>query len=421
MSFVILFVLLVFLFNKLDSTICFSIAFYPLLSLIRVTDSINLFQVFSIFAVCLFFLKSGKKQLLKMVDDFPFSLTIIMFVISFVVTNLQTSPHWPTSIALLFSEYIMVYVFWIVMHKRENIHIFLSMFTLFIAIITGYCIIEFLLQKNPLYDWYVNSSLFMGYDADRSEDIRFGSMRCHSLMRDVGALGTVCCLGICVFFSFFQMKDNVTALKKYFYLGLIVLCFVSTFFTGTRTAILGIIFCLIVCTFSLNNKNRIRLLTIVLLFCILGSGLIYDVYLSFVDTKSVQGSSTDMRELQWAVVLQAFNSSPIFGWGLEGTSLVMNRFEGAFGLESVWFQILINYGLLGAAAFTFSLFQGFLYSIRNKCIPAIAVAGMFLMVKTMSSIPGVGNGYFLYIIVYLIMYQKLMRNEEIKVGHSNNA
>ena len=124
MSFVILFILLVFLFNKLDSTICFSIAFYPLLSLIRVTDSINLFQVFSIFAVCLFLFENGKKRLLKMRDDFPFSLTIIMFVISFVVTNLQTSPHWPTSIALLFSEYIMVYVFWIVMHKRENTHVF---------------------------------------------------------------------------------------------------------------------------------------------------------------------------------------------------------------------------------------------------------------------------------------------------------
>ena len=100
---------------------------------------------------------------------------------------------------------------------------------------------------------------------------------------------------------------------------------------------------------------------------------------------------------------------------------MMNRFEGAFGLESAWFQILINYGLLGATAFTFSLFQGFLYSIKNKCIPAIAVTGMFLMVKTMSSIPGVGNGYFLYIIVYLIMYQKLMQNEKFKVRHSNNA
>ena len=43
------------------------------------------------------------------------------------------------------------------------------------------------------------------------------------------------------------------------------------------------------------------------------------------------------------------------------------------------------------------------------------------MVKTMSSIPGVGNGYFLYIIVYLIMYQKLMQNEKFKVRHSNNA
>ena len=47
----------------------------------KLDPSINLFQVFSIFAVCLFFVKNGKKRLLKMRDDFPFSLTIIMFVI----------------------------------------------------------------------------------------------------------------------------------------------------------------------------------------------------------------------------------------------------------------------------------------------------------------------------------------------------
>lgn len=421
MSFTILFILIVFLFSRFEKAVCFSVAFYPILSLIRITDSINLFQAYSILVLAYFFINYRKKHQVMEKVSFPFTLTIFFVCISHVVTNLLQVPHWPTSFALIMSEYVMVYVFWMILQDNRNIHYFFSCFTIFMLIITGYCMIEFLLQDNPIYNWYVNSSLFMGYDADRSEDIRFGSMRCHSLMRDVGALGTACCFGFCVFFSYLQRTMRITKLKKYMLLGLIMLCFASTFLTGTRTVILGIAFCLLVCSLSLTYRNKVRLLTFVGVICILCSGFLYDIYMSFIDTKSVVGSSTDMRELQWAIVLQAFISSPIYGLGLEGTATIMNRFQGAFGLESTWFQLLVNFGALGAVAFAVSIIQGGKYSIKEKCIPAIAVTGMFMIVKTMSSIPGFGNGYFLYIIVYLVMFKKYTKYEKVKVGHINHA
>ena len=129
------------------------------------------------------------------------------------------------------------------------------------------------------------------------------------------------------------------------------------------------------------------------------------IFLSFIDTKSVVGSSSDMRELQIAVVMNALESSPLYGFGLEGTSIVINRYVEAYGLESVWFQTLVNFGLLGAFAFAFSLLQGFYYTLKNKNIIAFTVVVMFLLVKTMSSIPGLGNGYFIYIISFLIVYK----------------
>lgn len=423
MAYLILFLLVIFLVAKYEKTVCFSVAFYAPLSMIRITNSINLFQIFSI--LCLFVYFAGYKKnnsKLNKTETFPFLLTLIVMILSHSVTNLFQNPHWPTSIAIIMSEYAMAFLFWNLMQKENNVRYFYLSFRVFMMIVVGYCVIEFLLQDNPLYRWYVNSSLFMGYDADRSEDIRFGSMRCHSIMRDVGALGTICCMGLCVFFSaLIKPPYSTNKIERVLLYSLIFLCIASTFLTGTRTVIIGLLFCMIICSFCLTAKSKIRLLVFIIILCLMSSEFLYDIYLSFVDTKSVVGSSADMRELQWAVVLNAFESSPVYGLGLEGTSAIMNRFSDAFGLESVWFQLLINFGFLGAMAFSISVIQGFLYSIKNKCLPALAVVGMFLIVKTMSSIPGIGNGYFLYLIIYLVAYQRYTNYKKNEIRNNYNA
>lgn len=401
MSYILLLLCLLFLFYKFDKAVCFFVAFYPLMSMVGLTNSINLFQVIGIISFIVYFVsKRYKKDKIRV--KYPFYLTLALVSISYLVSNIMTIPHWPTTIALIIAEYALTVVFWNIMWNETNRKYFYLYFITFITIVCVYCVFEFLMQRNPLYDWYVKSSMFIGYAAERIEDIRFGSMRCHSIMRDVGALGTVCCIAICILF--YRVKQTVFPKRGTQFIWLLIgLCAFCTLLTGTRTVILAMVMCFAFLSLSLEVKKKIRILFFLILIVWAFSDYFAQILLSFTDTQSVSGSSTYMRELQIAVVMNTFKNSPIYGLGLEGTAIIINKYVEAYGLESIWFQTIINYGILGALAFSISILQGFYYSVKNKNIVAFTVVAMFLLVKTMSSIPGIGSGYFLYIIIFLII------------------
>lgn len=411
MSYLLLIIFLILLLYKYNKACCFMVAFYPLLSMIGITDSINLFQTLSIISILLFILKCHAINRIK----FPFYLTIILIIVSYIISNLMNIAHWPTSIAIIASEYIFTIVFWSIVSNKNNRIYFFRYFVIFISIICFYEVYEFVTQSNPLYDFYVNSSMFIGYDANRSEDVRFGTMRCHSLMRDVGAMGTICCMAFCIFF--FHLKNGLKNINTYYLYVLIALCIICTFLTGTRTVILALIFSMIIISMSLNLKSKLYLYILSFFMIIIFIDYFQEIIMSFYDTQSVSGSSTYMRHWQYLIVMNAFEKSPLYGLGLEGTSIIINRYVGAFGLESAWFQILVNYGLLGVIAFSVSLLQGFYFSLKYKNIIAFTIVALFLLVKTMSSIPGIGNGYFIYIIIYLIK----CKNSIYENRNNNNA
>ena len=403
MSYILLLLCLLFLLYKFDKAVCLFVAYYPLMSMVGLTNSINLFQVVGIFAFMIYFISNRYKKN-NVEVKYPFYLTLVFVINSYVVSNVMTVPHWPSSISYVIAEYALPIVFWNLMWKEKNRKIFYKFFISFIAIVCLYCLFEFITQSNPIYNWYVNSSLFIGYAADRTEDIRFGSMRCHSIMRDVGALGTMCCTAICILFYLLKNISLTKRQSRNLWI-LVVLCCFCSLSTGTRTVILALALCIVFLSFTLSIKKKARIIILLLCAVFIFFDYFAQIFLSFIDTRSVVGSSSDMRELQMAVVMNALESSPLYGLGLEGTSIIINRYVEAYGLESVWFQTLVNFGLLGAFAFAFSLLQGFYYSLKNKNIIAFTVVAMFLLVKTMSSIPGLGNGYFIYIISFLIVYK----------------
>lgn len=408
----------IFMLYRFDKAVCFYVAFYPLISMVGVTNSINLFQVISILAFIAFICLNRHKYN-NISIRFPFYTTLILVGISYFISNSLTKPHWPTTIAIFFSEYLFLIVFWEIMCNRDNRKIFFRYFFTFISIICLYCIFEFATQSNPLYEWYVNSSIFIGYNADRTEDIRFGSIRCHSIMRDVGAMGTVCCIAMCLIVSQLMncYKDKKKTIQLWTILSLSAFC---TLLTGTRTVILALFLCVTFFIFILNIKKKIQVMLVVAIAVIAFFDYFEQILLSFTDTQSVTGSSTNMRELQMAVVMNVVKQSPMYGLGMEGTETIINRYVEAYGLESVWFQTLINYGMLGAMALALSFIQSLYYSIRKRNIISVIVIAIFLLVKTMSSIPGIGNGYFLYIVVYLLMNNS---NSYLKNGNRyyNNA
>ncbi len=411
LGFVLLGLCLLFLMFSYEKTTCFFVAFYPLLCMVGITNSINLFHIVSIFCIFVYWAKYFKKKDNKNAK-YPFNLTIVFVCLAYFATNIINEAHWPTTIAIVSSEYILTIVFWNLMKNPVNRDYFFKCFIVFISIVCCYCIVEYILQFNPLYIWYVNSSIFTGYDANRLEDIRFGSMRCHSIMRDVGALGTVCCTSICILYQHYLNYKQKTSVMLCLYFVIASLCIICTFLTGTRTVILSLILVLIIIFCSLKIKFKIRATIIALVVIVAFSeylGLILD---AFIDTQSVVGSSAQMRDRQMSLVFDLFQRSPLCGIGLSGTEFVINRYADAYGLESSWFQLLVNLGLLGVISFAVSIYQGLSLSIKLRNIAAIAMAVMFLVVKTMSSIPGIGLGYFLFIIIYLIANQNQSRTNE---------
>ena len=99
MGYLLLVLCLFFLFYKFDKTVCCYVAFYPLMSMIGLTNSINLFQALSIFAflnyITFYRHKYRDKVFVKL--KFPFYLTLVFYAISFLISNIGNNPHWPTT------------------------------------------------------------------------------------------------------------------------------------------------------------------------------------------------------------------------------------------------------------------------------------------------------------------------------------
>ena len=141
---------------------------------------------------------------------------------------------------------------------------------------------------------------------------------------------------------------------------------------------------------------------------------------SIFDNKAqeeVGGSNAEMRFKQLAAAIALMEQSPIVGLGFKFLNEMDNALTVALlGMESMWFRILTQFGLLGVIANLYYAYYS-LYIIprhfKSKSVFFLSVA--YWLVASATSVPGMlMYMYFLFIIIFIKLspsYQKMVAYE----------
>lgn len=313
---------------------------------------LKIFNIVVAASILLFFV--NKKKISQ--DPYPKPLVYgsVLFIFSFLITSYSSG--WmslPTVISNIMTYFLFPFLLWKSIKSSKELNLAINIFYYVIAIAIFWGIIEIILRRNVIFE--VVESIFVLEDFTINADtIRYGVKRCNSFFSYFSTYGVATFIAFIVFFT----KGRWFPDKKHNYVALSILCIIAAFSTGSRAVYLGLFVALLL---LLTDRKFIFGKYGVLLFCIviLFSPLFYSICVQIIDSmlysdKSMyaSGSSAELRFDQWGVCEYYFLKSP---WVGNGRMYIWNEVSPnnpeLLGAESIWFSILVDYGILGALSF----------------------------------------------------------------------
>lgn len=189
------------------------------------------------------------------------------------------------------------------------------------------------------------------------------------------------------------------------------------FLTGARSCIIGLLMCTGM-SFSKLKVSHILLLCFIIPFVFIFAGdYLSQIFDSIFNTEKVNGSSSDMRLIQFMISWDYMMRSPIIGNGLGFlyNDVVLNHLEKElFGAESMWFGVIADQGILGLVSYLLLFISPILYSWRkdNKFI-ILFVIGILVM-HSLSTIPGVNPAMVLVFTLIFNYMQDTAKSRKIR-------
>lgn len=309
---------------------------------------------------------------------FPFKWQMLfMLGVSFIIAIFSENipDYWHTfSIPVMhfLSPYFILYIFYC-FSTEDTFHALIPIITGCAILLTFIGAINLLIGDNPYIDQLADA--FNLPKTDVPKYAKTSRFRVNSLFINAFDYGYMCCI-LNVLAIYLKRQIHISS---------------ATFYTLFLCSLFGIIFCncrtvffsyivgitVYFWTTGMLSKNILRVL-----FCLLVFITAYtyipliqektDLYLSmFTDTKGkkVEGSSLKLRQTQLNGTLIHFYKSPIVGHGY-GYLAEMDRLKKERSTmaryESVIFQLLIERGIIGVAAYLFFYGSIFLYFYRRR-------------------------------------------------------
>lgn len=351
-------------------------------------------------------------------ERFPFWPCIIVTICSVAISSMYTMnvSHWGMSIKSMISSVAMPYCFFRYVNSRQIV--FLSrLFVLATFFLICYACMELIFNINPIRSFVVDQS---GTDIEVTDKFRYGIKRVQTVFIHPTSCGYFFVTMFIFYILFFSEKFKEQAnLSIILYPLTIVGCLVVTFLTGTRAAILPlVIFVLYLYIKRINIKNFVPLLVvsfvvfIVIMFVM--SEYIMEIVNSIVNPNEEHfGSSGDMRERQFEIALLYWSTSPFIGLGPGMTFdevTVLN--EDMYGAESVWFPIMIDYGILGCFAYILYYIDAFRYMWKKRK-EIVLFLFLLLMMNTATSVPGFEYTFILCMTLFAYRLTQFEQEEEL--------
>ena len=351
-------------------------------------------------------------------NNFPFKTPFIILTISWTVSTVFALVGFASAVSAYIKqilEYvIMTYLMWRIINDKRDLIFLLRGFTILFLFCGIYELYEIATQSNPLSDY--ETSLvqdqtraidFGNYDEDEGRGFRAKSVFAHPIGSGVN-------FGLYIIISlFFLMKAKINIkTNKLLVLATCLLSLACIIMTKSR----GPYLFLMIGAFSFINLKsgkfyRYAFLMVLALIVILPyfSDQL-DIFKSLFSAEAqekVGGSDANMRFEQLTVAIGIMSMSPLYGLGFKFLSEMSTAVTvGLLGGESVWFQVLPQFGILGILAYLFMIYWTVVKLPKKYKSASIFFIGMaYWLVISMTSVPGMQVYLYYLALILVIKYQ----------------
>lgn len=295
-----------------------------------------------------------KSSFIPKIKTYPFIIPSIVVAVSFIITNLLAEPHWPSTVFTLNTIYVFPFIVWCVLNDEKDLKLLVYSFMLYFGFCTIYALMELALGENLIID-YIRQKDIVNSNVWNYTEIRFGFKRLQSVFDTPMSMGLAMGTFGYLLIDYWKINRN-----NNFFIGiLLALCLALPWLTGSRSVFAAVLVMLTPALYDSLKGNRFALLKIGLIgggFFLLG-GWVMTLVDSFIHSDTaVTGSSLDMRLMQYLVILPFFLNSPIWGNGYAYTWTFVKEVDAdIYGAESIWLQLLVDFGIVGAIAYAVCL------------------------------------------------------------------
>ena len=356
--------------------------------------------------LCLFSFAIKEHVLIRIKHIYFIIPVLVMFISLWISNQYGGHPH-PSVLLQVIISYAPFVIFASYSSDGSESYLDYCLHLLYVVtcIIIFVSIAETVSRTNPLYDFLQKIELYDSTRLKTIEDVRFGLKRSQSLFSMHTSLGGYM---YCVFAMFGILWNRYGLCLKRAILFLSFACIVI-FLTGARSAIVS----LLVCSIFFINKDFIHRIgigriSVAIIALFVMSSYFMMVADSILNSNDASGSTTDMREMQFDIASFYWLQSPIYGNGINYTwEVVLPDNKELLGAESVWIPYMIDQGFIGCIAwFLFSIYAG-IYCIRFGMKEYLYPIIGWVILNTLSSIPGVDNTFFLSCFLIALRYKQL--------------
>ncbi|KAA6342562.1 hypothetical protein EZS27_009705 [termite gut metagenome] len=219
-------------------------------------------------------------------------------------------------------------------------------------------------------------------------------------------------------FSFISyIYINYKKLIKYNILiivGMLFITFYSVWLTNSRGPLV-FLFISIIPLINFRKKTFYLFILLCLLLFIFLFDYIHpylDNFLSIFNSNiqaKVGGSNLDMRWEQLTAAIQLFKQNPWFGNGLKSHDYIndVNLVKNLLGMESVWFFLLVERGILGVISYIYLIVSMVKLGKKENKFMIISLVLALLFTNTVTSLPGFYIHLF-YVFLFILVKLEML-------------
>lgn len=350
--------------------------------------------------------------------SFPFLQGYFWVLLSFLFAGFELKIG---VVGSLLSMFILPLAFWLSKDKIDNWTSFvisnLCILSIPIVIIG---LIELILGYNLVGLW-LEAKGIMNYTEVSKDYLRFGMIRCHSLVAWCSTYGVLC--GYTLITLLFASYYNIVRNKIFIY-TLSLLLFIGVISTGTRSVYLAVAIGMIPLMFLYTSKIKylICLIVICVMSYLFNQELFDKILDSFINHEDAGGSSMEMRESQFDAAYEYFVRNPLFGNGVGYVSTAMKESPKLLGAESCIYIIMIDRGVFGFIAYGFFNIQIILYLLKCRHSRMLIFISIGILVgKLISAFIDIGELYpIMWLAIITQIMDKVLIKKNIEHGISRN-